>query len=87
MNPVDRLKDCLFALGLKGAAGALDQVLDSLEKTKLPYADFLGSRSAAGTVSQGPDSPDASAFPQEARRLRLQLPASLGEGRSGRSRR
>jgi len=41
MNPVERLKNDLFGLGLKDAAGALDQVLDSAAKAKLPYADFL----------------------------------------------
>ncbi|MGE5560604.1 MAG: IS21-like element helper ATPase IstB [Chloroflexota bacterium] len=41
MNPVERLKNDLSGLGLKDAADALDQVLDSASKTKLPYADFL----------------------------------------------
>lgn len=41
MTPLDQVRNDLTALGLKEAAGALDQVLDAATRTKASYTDLL----------------------------------------------
>ena len=43
MTPTLQLKQDLEGLGLRDAAGALDQVLDDAGRTKQPYAEFLSA--------------------------------------------